>query len=187
MSMKAAFDVFFEKNNDSWMKKRGSLPKVVKNKLNENCGLFVNELEASGRVEWQPKQQTEKIDFTPAEEALGFTIHSQIKEFLNTYWFLELRGKTEEIHQIQINPVLPNKDLVLLAKESFNVRGYRFNKEDNYFLLASFCEIKGDDGYAILVANKTGKVYAVLPREKKSQEIAESIEDLLLKMNGMWG
>lgn len=54
-------------------------------------------------------------------------------------------------------------------------------------MLASFCEIKGDDGYAILVANKTGKVYAVLPSEKKSQEIAESIEDLLLKINGMWG
>ena len=77
-------------------------------------------------------------------------------------------------------------NLVSLAKESFNVEGYSFNQEDDYFLLASFCEIDGDDGYSLLVANKTGKVYAVQPIEKKSQEIAESIEDLLLKMKGMW-
>lgn len=186
MSVKAAFEVFFEKNNDSWMRKRGTLPKVVRNKLNENCGLFISEKELSGRVEWQPKEQMEKVDFTQAEETLGFAIHPQIKEFLNTYWFLELRGQTEDVHQIQIDPVLPQMDIVELAKKSFNVRGYRFNKDDNYFLLASFCEINGDDGYAVLVANTTGKVYAVQPREKKSQEIAESIEGLLLKMNGMW-
>ena len=184
--MKEAFEVFFKKNNDSWMRTIGTLPKVVKSKFNENCGLFVSEKDGDGEIQWQPKEQTEKVDFSFAEETLGFSIQPQIKEFFNTYWFLELEGSTDEVNQIQINPVLPTMDIVELAKKSFNVRGYRFNKDDNYFLLASFCEINGDDGYAVLVANTTGKVYAVQPIEKKSQEIAESIEELLLKMNGMW-
>lgn len=187
MSMKEAFEVFFEKNNDCWKRVMGTFPQVIKNNLNQNCNLFISEEdENSGMIQWQPKKQTDKVDFTSAEEVLGFEIHPQIKAFLNTYWFLELRGQTEEVHQIQLDPVLPTMNLVSLAKESFNVEGYSFNQEDDYFLLASFCEIDGDDGYSLLVANKTGKVYAVQPIEKKSQEIAESIEDLLLKMKGMW-
>ena len=41
-----------------------------------------------------------RIDFNSLEEDLEFRIHPQIKDFLSTYWFMPLEGKTDKIDHL---------------------------------------------------------------------------------------
>ena len=51
-------------------------------------------------LEWLPKLQEKRIDFNSLEEDLEFRIHPQIKDFLSTYWFMPLEGKTDKIDHL---------------------------------------------------------------------------------------
>lgn len=188
MSMKEALDTFFEKNNNSWKRQWGTLPTIPNCEKYANCPLTISTVNGEKDLEWQPKLQTEPIDFKPLEEELGFSINPQIKEYLSTYWFLPLEGSTDTVEQLVLDEVLPKPQQKFLedVKFFFNKKELHYMSEGEYFLIGGFCMIERDDSYLVHVDNDTGEVFAVQNFDKVSIKIADSIEDLLKKMKGEW-
>ena len=96
MSMKEAFDTFFEEMTQNYIKKKGLPPKAPCNEAKFLTGLFLLEtLDGDGYAQWKPKLQEKPVSFVSVEKKLGFSIHQQIKEFLSTYWFLALDARLQ--------------------------------------------------------------------------------------------
>ena len=70
--------------------------------------------------------------------------------------------------------------------DGFNHCGAHYLKDHKYFLIGTFCNVCGIDDYLVHVNNDTCEVNAVHVGDKKSIKLADSIEELLLKMKGKW-
>ena len=75
--------------------------------------LIVAENDKFDELEWLPKLQEKRIDFNSLEEDLEFRIHPQIKDFLSTYWFMPLEGKTDKIDHLVLHELLPQSQYEL--------------------------------------------------------------------------
>ncbi len=184
--MQKAFDIFFSKMNESWKRVWNTYPKTSINEKFYNCGLYISEKPIDGYMEWQPKLQVNNVDFQSIEENLGYKIHSDIKKYISTYWFLPLDGSLENVEQLQLKEILPNYDIEKMLKERFRKDLFHYLNDSEYFLIGNFCCIGGDDSYSLQVNNNTGEVVAVQPFDKKEIRIASSIEELLINMKGEW-
>lgn len=190
MSMKEAFDIFFEEMTDNFLKKRGKKPFAYCDEKNRPTGLFLMEtLNAGGYAEWKPKLQDHPVSFDNIEQLLGFSIHPQIKSYFSTYWFLPLEA-TYHLNQKEIDfciiGINQYSSLETIIKDNFNFEGAHYLSDHNYFLLGTYCNIDGNDSYLVEVNNETGEVMAVEVQEKKSMKLADSIEELLKNMKGIW-
>ena len=55
-----------------------------------------------------------------------------------------------------------------------------------FFLIGTYCNIDGIDSYLVHVNNETCEVTAVEVGDRHSVKLADSIEDLLMNMKGIW-
>ena len=192
MSMKEAFDVFFEEIVKNWLEKRGRRPQIpCRPKDREKYGVLIvdDDSNQGNYVCWKPQLQTKKIDFEKCEEILGYEIHPQIKEYVSTYWFVNLEGviyKEGNRISLQLNAILPNYNMEQYIVGSFDNRETHYLIDEEYFLIGTYCSYCGDDSYLVHVDNKTGCVYIVQVIEQISIKIADSIEELLNNMKGIW-
>lgn len=183
MSVKEAFDIYFEKR----AKRIELLRKVPYNKNTCPPELILPEsLDKDGYAEWIPKLQDKPVDFGKAEAELGFAVSPQIKEYVSSYWFLDLDGRFESEHgtvSLCLKMITPYTDIVKFLTEYFNYEDTNCPKEHDLLMIGSFCCINGDDGYLIMADNDTDEVTAVQPLDKRSVHLADSIEELLKKMD----
>lgn len=190
MSMKEAFDAFFGEMTQNWLQKRGIPPQAPCNEKRRPTGLFLLEtLNDKGYAQWRPKEQESKVDFKEIENKLGFSIHPQIKEFLSTYWFLPLDGiihTTSGEVELRLSGLTMYTNIEERIKSSFNSEGTHYLTDHKYFLIGTFCSIGGDDSFLVQVNNDTGEVTAVEVMDKVSIKLANSIEELLRNMKGIW-
>lgn len=187
MSVKKALETFFENNNHSWNRVWGTAPRIPINEKYLNSGLIIEgSINNEHEGEWMPKLQTTPIDFSSIELKLGFRINPQLKEFLSTYWFMPLEGKTTKVDHIVLNEVLPNIDLVQNIYNYFNMNDYHYLNEGQFYMIGGFCCINCDDSYLVNFNNQNGQITAVHNFDKKSIVIAESISELLSNMRGIW-
>lgn len=190
MSMKEAFDTFFEEMTQNYLKERGIPPQAPCNEERHPTGLFLLEtLNDKGYAQWKPKLQENAVSFSKVEQELGFPIHPQIKDFLSTYWFLALDGIIQtsigEV-ELRLNGLTQYNNLDERIKSSFNNEGTHYLTDHKYFLVGTFCSIGGDDSFLVHVNNDTGEVTAVEVMDKRSVHLADSIEELLCNMKGIW-
>ncbi len=190
MSMKEAFDTFFEEMTQNYLKKRGIPPQAPCNEERRPTGLFLLEtLNDNGYAQWKPKLQDKPFSFENVEKELGFSINPQIKEFLSTYWFLALEAEiltAESKISFTLNGVTPYTYLEDVLLHNFNCSEAHYLNDHNYFLLGTYCKIDGVDSYLVQVNNDTGEVTAVEVMDKRSVHLADSIEELLCNMKGIW-
>ncbi len=190
MSMKEAFDTFFEEMTQNYMKKRGVPPKAPCNEEKYPTGLFLLEtLDDNGYAQWKPKLQEKSVSFENVEKELGFSIHPQIKDFLSTYWFLALDGRIQTLSQkvvLRLNGLTPYSDIHERIISSFDNEQTHYLSDNKYFLIGTYCMIDGNDSYLVHVNNATGEVTAVDVMDKVSVKLANSIEELLMNMKGIW-
>lgn len=184
--MKAAFDIFFNKMNESWKREWNTYPRITFSEKKDKCGLFISNEVKDGYAEWQPKLQTEKVDFDKIEEILGFEIHTDIKKYVSTYCFFRLNSSLENDIHFQLKDILPNCDMEKEILDRFKKERFHYKEDGEYFLLGECCCIEGDDSYSLQVNNTTGEVMAVQALDEEEIKIANSIEDLLLNMKGEW-
>ena len=190
MSMKEAFDIFFEEMTNNYIRERGKPPYAYCDEVNRPTGLFLMEtLNESGYAQWKPQLQEQPVSFDNIERTLGFSIHPQIKAYFSTYWFLPLEAKyyidQKEII-FNIVGINPYSALDTILKDNFNFEGTHYLFDHNYFLLGSYCNVDGNDSYLVEVNNETGEVTAVDVLDKKSLKLADSIEELFYNMKGIY-
>lgn len=190
MSMKEAFDTFFEEMTQNYLNEWGVPPQAPCNEKRRPTGLFLLEtLNNEGYAQWKPRLQEKPFSFDSVEKELGFSIHPQIKEFLSTYWFLPLEAKilTENSKiSLTLRGITPYTSLEDVLLNNFNCIEAHYLTDHNYFLLGTYCKIDGVDSYLVQVNNDTCEVTAVEVMDKRSVHLADSIEDLLCNMKGIW-
>ena len=152
MSMKEAFETFFEEMTQNNIKKKGVPPTAPCNEEKFPTGLFLLEtLDENGYAQWKPKLQTEN-----------------------------------ESVVLKLNPLTPYTNLTEYIKSGFDNEETHYLSDSRYFLLGSYCMIDGVDSYLVQVNNETGEVTAVEVMDKRSIHLADSIEELLCNMKGIW-
>ncbi len=191
MSMKEAFETFFEEMTQNYLKKKGVPPKAPCNEEKYPTGLFLMDtLDDNGYAQWKPKLQENAVSFENIEKELGFTIHPQIKNYLSTYWFLALdaRFQTSDNEKVilRLNGLTPYSDLTERIISSFDNEQTHYLSDHKYFLIGTYCMIGGNDSYLVQVNNDSGEVTAVDVMDKRSFHLADSIEELLMNMKGIW-
>lgn len=181
MSMKEAFDTYFEKTANAviFLRKKPYIEKL------SHTGLYLNgTLDNEDYAEWKPVLQDKPVDFAKAESALGFRVSEQIREYLSVYWFLPLDGHFDsELGTIGVtlDMLVPDTDISELLAINFNFEDTNYLNEHNWLKIGG-CSIDGDDGWLVMADNETDKVLAVQPVDRKSVHLADSIEELLIKM-----
>ena len=190
MSMKEAFYTFFEEMTQNYMKKKGTLPKAPYNEEKHPTGLFMPDtLDDNGYAQWQPVLQEQSVSFEGAERVLGFTIHQHIKDYLSAYWFLALDGRLQTQDKniiLRLDGLTPYTDFNERILSCFDNEQNHYLTDHRYFLIGSYCVIGGNDSYLVHVNNDTGEVTAVEVMDKRSIKLADSIENLLYNMKGIW-
>lgn len=185
-NIKKAFDIFFNKMNESWKTVWNTYPKTSFRQENDICGLYISKKVENGYVEWQPRLQVNDINFQNIEKILDYKIHPDIKKYMSAYWFFRLNSSLENDVHFQLKDILPNCDMEKEILDRFKKERFHYKKDGEYFLLGECCCIEGDDSYSLQVNNITGEVIAVQPFDEEEIKIASSIEELLKNMRGEW-
>ena len=186
MSMKEAFDTFFEEMDRNSMKALGTLPTVP---CREGALILPETCDRYGYSVWRPQLQTETFSFDDIEKELGFKVHSQLKEYLTTYWFWRLRSRIKiDGHDIRLSfdSILPGTDINEWLRCMKSDRQTHYLKDHVYFLLGTYCKVDKVDSYLVEFNNDTGEVTAVNVGAHISIKLADSIEELLKTMKGQW-
>lgn len=190
MSMKEAFDTFFEEMTQNYLKEWGVPPQAPCNEKRRPTGLFLLEtLNDEGYAQWKPRLQENPISFDAIEKDLGFEIHPQIKAYFSTYYFLPLEAKImkgDTRISFSLSGITPYTSIENVFKNNFNCEEAHYLSDHNYFLLGTYCKIDGVDSYLVQVNNETAEVTAVDVMDKRSVHLADSIEELLCNMKGIW-
>lgn len=171
------------------MKKPQTLPffseKSRISKKLSHTGLYLNgTLDNEDYAEWEPVLQDKPVDFAKAESALGFRVSEQIREYLSVYWFLPLDGHFDSEFGtigLSLDMLVPDTDISELLAINFNFEDTNYLNEHNWLKIGG-CSIDGDDGWLVMAVNETDEVLAVQPVDRKSVHLADSIEELLIKM-----
>ena len=150
MSMKEAFDIFFQKRDEFYEKyKDVDLP-----------------------VSMKPVFQSAPTDFAEIEDKLGFKIHPSIKEYLSTYWFNNIEGFFQ-YQNMNLFGILPEKEINKTIEIGFFVGEDHYLKENKYWVIGA------SDPEIIMVNNSTEEVTGGILYEESSEHIADSIEELI--------
>lgn len=188
--MKEAFDIFFEEMTQNYLNEWGVPPQAPCNEKRRPTGLFLLETKNSeGYAQWKPRLQENPVSFDNVENKLGFKINPQIKEYFSTYWFLPLEAKiltADSKISFTLIGVTPYTSLEDVLLRNFNCSEAQYLNDHNYFLLGTYCKIDGVDSYLVQVNNDTGEVTAVEVMDRVSIKLANSIEELLCNMKGIW-
>ncbi|MDR2929203.1 MAG: hypothetical protein LBV41_13560 [Cytophagaceae bacterium] len=101
--MKEAFDIFWKKSLKA--KEAGDwvlLHHVLRDDEEINNGVYIPGTKSKdGWADWLPKLQSEPVDFEKIDSWFSLArrapIHQQMKEYVSTYWFMNLEGFLDEI------------------------------------------------------------------------------------------
>ena len=187
MSMKEAFDIYFTKLNEVWQENHRAYPKTFYLKRRDVKDVYVpGTIDEEGYVQWQPKLQTEAVDFELIERELGITIHLHLKEYFSTYWFMQLSGYVGE-NSYSFDNVYPNAVISELIKKS--------REEGNIDYMQGIFFAIGDANQdcGLYVNNDNGEVICVdwdlarhydfkIPFDEVSFKVADSMAELIKKL-----
>lgn len=187
-SVREAMEYFLTKNNIGYLYQWQTFPKCPVRKDMVDCGLVISEKDREGYCQWKPKEQTASVNFSAIESKLGFSLHTDIKEMVSSYFYFMLEGDIEG-KSFFIYGLLPNADIekyVIHGFEKENYAGdYKYILEGHFFHLGGAC-IDGDDFFVLEVNNDNGEVIAVEYMDKKYVKFADSLYDLFMNSTPVW-
>ncbi len=82
---------YFESYLLKWSDWNGTHPQVPFN-VEIDKRLYIGEKDEDGYIFWKPKEKDEYDNFQELEKELNANLYSDIKEYYNSYWFLEMIG-----------------------------------------------------------------------------------------------
>ncbi|PGS05453.1 MULTISPECIES: SecY-interacting protein Syd [Bacillus] len=107
--MKREMEQYFHKLFKEWKNYNHSLPKSVWIEEADSF-IYVGEPDAEEYIFWKPIEKDLFHDFSDIEKELAVQLHHSIKEYYNSYWFLDLAGSYLE-YNIELNSVIPGIEL----------------------------------------------------------------------------
>ncbi|PCN42166.1 SecY interacting protein Syd [Brevibacillus laterosporus] len=172
--MKKIMDQYFERFKKKWKEYNNTLPQIA---WNEEVAPFIyrGEKDEYGYISWLPIEKGTITNFKEFEINAGAELHQSLKQYFNSFWFLELAGWIGT-HNINLYPVVPG-----IEPEKF-LSG-----------LNAFAETKGgifnyipigfeSNGMLVVVDNNTGSVYIEDFETEEYEKLSNSIEDLISQL-----
>lgn len=172
MNIKQVMSRYFKEYFDYWYDKYGTLPKVPWDEDISSL-LYQSEPDEEGYVYWKPKLKDIHENFEYIEEILGINVNNSIKEYFNSYWFLNLEG-FYNTKRISLEPVEPDKNVLEYFQ---NIKQYE-ESIGNSFRYIDIGFISPED-ISIAVDNETGKIVKHDYETEEIEVIAESLDELI--------
>lgn len=172
MNIKYVMGEFFEKMLMGYKKTSQGLPMAPKVEVNNN-EIFVGEVDEEGWSKWKPIMKSEEEEFSEIEKILSTDINKDLKEYFNSYWFIQLEGKFKK-RDIELQPVIPGAELNEFTKK---LKGYieAHNGNSEYVPIGS----EDDTGFLILLENNSGKIVKENHETGSIKVIAENMCELI--------
>ncbi len=176
--MKESFEKYFEKLNRLYKEEFGTKPSVsYTEKMNKD--LIVSEPDDEGYVEWEPKLQTEAIDWESIERELGFGLCEQLKEFYSTYSFADIDGRYNKM-LISFDGINIVKGVEKMVRVAYEISQDDFPNSEVFAI--GDAVIRDDDGYTLYFDNKDGRLFAREFDTNKTVEVSNSIAEVIANM-----
>ncbi|WP_404459753.1 SecY-interacting protein Syd [Sutcliffiella horikoshii] len=172
MEVKKALENYFNDLILMWKSEYNTYPQVP---LDEDINplLYVSEPDEEEYVCWKPIEKYDLEDLEEIEKRLDMNIHHTLKEYFNSYWFLNLQG-FYEAKLINLEPVEPGKSIfeffkVMKQYEESNGRELRY-------IQIGFVS---PEDMAVMFDNETGQI-TIEDFERQEQEVlADTLVELL--------
>ena len=110
MEIKNALNHYFDELINVWETKCSTYPKAPWDE-EIDPRLYLSDPDEEEYVYWKPIEKTDVENFVEIEKKLSMNLHNDIKEYLKSYWFLNLQGFYGS-RLVNLEPVEPGKSLL---------------------------------------------------------------------------
>lgn len=172
--MKEVLKSYFENLLNKWKEYNNSLPQIS---WNEEVDEFMYESKEDeyGYAFWKPKEKTEIFNFDEFESQYNVQLHSSIKQYFNSYWFLELTGYFSSYH-INLHPVIPG------IEPDYFISILKDYIETHHDILKYIPVGFESNGMLIVLDNNTGEIFIEDFELNEYKPLSKSLEQLILQL-----
>lgn len=128
--------------------------------------------DSEGYIRWKPQEIKGRKNFDELEGELGFGLRLELKDYLNSYWFITLQGFYNG-YEVVLDSVTPNKEDII-----GRIKKYQNNSGEGDYIPIG---IEGNGGI-IVYDNITGEIYLDYFDEDVKHKISDGIESLIRGM-----
>ncbi len=175
MEIKNALKHYFDELIDVWRTKYGTYPKAPWDE-DIDSRLYLSDPDEEEYVYWKPIEKTDIENFAEIEKKLSMKLHHNIKEYFNSYWFLNLQGFYKS-RLVNLEPVEPGKSILCFFQ------GMQQYEENNgrklRYIQIGF--ISPED-MAILFDNETGEILVEDFETEENELLANSLAELITSL-----
>lgn len=174
MGIKDELRVYFRNREDDYNKGNAYVYKTpYDSDYDDISSVTFGEIDSGGWVEWRPKEVEDCNEIEVCEEYLGLKFGKDLKEYLNSYRFIDIEGKYK-VYNIVMTPLLKGMNGIKDSKgEIKKVKG-------EYMIPVGY---EDNTVGTLYVGNTTGIVYLEDYENGKLSKMSEGIEELLNGIN----
>lgn len=166
---------YFESYLLKWNEWNGTLPQIPFNAESNQC-LYVGEKDEEGYIFWKPREKDEYDEFQKIEKEWNVILHSDIREYFNSYWFLEMIGWVGN-YNISLFPVTPGIEPHLFTNR---VRDYlSLKKREEIYIPIGF----ESSGMLILMNNYTGEIFMEDFETEECRYLSTSLKEFISEIS----
>ncbi|MDM5186242.1 SecY-interacting protein Syd [Bacillus sp. DX4.1] len=172
--MKKIMQEYFERFVLKWNEFNGTFPQIP---INEDLDtlMYIGQKDEEGYISWKPVEKNEYHDFKEFEEKLNVILHPDIKEYFNSFWFLEMIGWIED-YNINLFPVAPGVEPYLFMER---VQEYLLKERETIYIPIGF----ESNGMLLVINNNTGEIFIEDFETEKLQFLGISLKSLISQLS----
>ena len=169
-SLKTYLDEYFE----SYKKYMGTYPTVPYDE-DEESSLWFGEVKDEDYIQWMYKEKDEITLFTELENEIGEALPDSIKEFYNSWYFLQLQGFYNG-ESLLFDNISDSKDILNDLRDCiFTIEGRKYLQMGIY----------GNMCLALCIQLNSGEMVYVDYDCNKVEKLADSLDGILTNMTPM--
>lgn len=168
--MKDEMKNYMNKYIEMWKKERGTFPMVCFDE-DLDTNLYFGKIDDEGYIQWTYKEKENIIDFSELEKKYDMILHKDIKEYYNSFCFIEIEGffKGKSIYL----------DGVYDEEEIINNLEYSFESEDKDMINIGMIN---PDSLALYFDNKSGNIIIYDYERNIKKILSKSFSELFNEM-----
>lgn len=169
--MKEELHGYLEKYVEYWKSERGSLPMVS---FDEDCktNMYIGEIDKYGYIQWNYRKKDSIIDFSDIEKKYDIKLHSDLKEYFNSYYFLYLEGFIDG-KLICLESINEERDILAELEYVFE------NEGKDIFEIG----IEGKQDLPLYFEINTGNIMIYDFDNNDKEKLADSLKELFAKLS----
>lgn len=172
MEIKKELERYFKELMNVWETKYGTYPKVPWDAEMDPL-LYLSNPDEEGNVYWKPVEKNKIDNFIEIQKELSMNIHDAIKEYFNSYWFLDIQG-FYGIRLVTLEPVEPNKSIV----EFIRIMKRYEESQGREFRYIQIGFVSPED-MALIFDNETGQILIENFETEEKEFFANSLVELI--------